>query len=334
MAGYETFEDSVFNHQTGTEIHFNKVQLVVLVDLIYGDDGHDLLIASEHKQKLRTDQADVDKGVVRDGENDYMQLSSFESILNDTDDSKFDQFFASLIEMEDVKKKFKDDLIKKTDPKGKAKVVGDESVPSKVKSIFEMDVDNFLIPKNKFHVYTAMPKRKAVRSVSDNSHIAYRTRSNVSRRNECVVIDIMKPAEDITAKPKRKACRSITATVDVVRRKRHTVKRLKTNAFFEFTKVAESRLLYRLPGDVASDLSLSVDNLRDVTIQNLRSELTNMSTRAEKSSDGYRYGFTKWSAFLKSNHIQFGSTLFFKYVKSSQILMLTKVGYRGFCLLV
>ncbi|KAJ0804651.1 hypothetical protein HanPI659440_Chr02g0040541 [Helianthus annuus] len=146
-----------------------------------------------------------------------------------------------------------------------------------------------------------MSKRKAVRSVSDNSHIAYRTRSNVSRRNECVVIDIMKPAEDITAKPKRKACRSITATTDVVRRKRHTVKRLKTNAFFEFTKVAESRL--RLPGDVASDLSLSVDNLRDVTIQNPRSELTNMSTRAEKSSDGYRYGFTKWSAFFKSNHI-------------------------------
>ncbi|KAF5817518.1 hypothetical protein HanRHA438_Chr02g0055361 [Helianthus annuus] len=221
MAGYETFEVSVFNHQTGTEIHFNKVQLVVLVDSIYGDDGHDLLIASEHKQKLRTDQADVDKGVVRDGENDYMQLSSFESILNDTDDSKFDQFFASLIEMEDVKKKFKDDLIKKTDPKGNAKVVGDESVPSK-----------------------AMPKRKAVRSVSDNSHIVYRTRSNVSRRNECVVNDIMKPAEDITAKPKRKACRSITATADVVRRKRHRVKRLKTNAFFEFTKVAESRLVY------------------------------------------------------------------------------------------
>ncbi|KAF5768454.1 putative transcription factor B3-Domain family [Helianthus annuus] len=149
----------------------------------------------------------------------------------------------------------------------------------------------------------AMPKSKAVRSVSENSHIAFHTRSNVSKNNECVVIDIVKPAKNITAKPKRKACRSITSMADVVSRKRSTVKRLKTNAFFEFTKTAESRL-------------------------NLRSELTNMSTRAEKSGDGYMYGFTKWSAFLKSNHIQFGATLFFKYVKSSQLLMLTKVVHK------
>ncbi|MFS7997062.1 hypothetical protein Hanom_Chr12g01137301 [Helianthus anomalus] len=54
--------------------------------------------------------------------------------------------------MEDVKKKFKDDLNKKIDPKGKANVVGDESLSSNVKSKFEMDLDNFLIPKNKFHV--------------------------------------------------------------------------------------------------------------------------------------------------------------------------------------
>ncbi|MFS7935995.1 hypothetical protein Hanom_Chr05g00410171 [Helianthus anomalus] len=50
-----------------------------------------------------------------------------------------------------------------------------------------------------------------------------------------------------------------------------------------------------------------------------RCELSNMKTRAEKSGDGYMYGFTKWSSFLKSNHIQFGATLFFKYVKSSQL---------------
>ncbi|KAJ0734832.1 hypothetical protein HanPI659440_Chr11g0424891 [Helianthus annuus] len=83
------------------------VELVVLDDSIYGDDGYNLLIASEHKQKLRTDETDVDEGVVGDGENDYMQLSTFESILNDTGDSKFDQCFSSLIEMEDVKKKGK-----------------------------------------------------------------------------------------------------------------------------------------------------------------------------------------------------------------------------------
>ncbi|KAJ0557809.1 hypothetical protein HanRHA438_Chr07g0314201 [Helianthus annuus] len=46
MAGCKTFELSFFNHQTRTEIHFKKVELVVLDDSIYGDDGNDLLIAS------------------------------------------------------------------------------------------------------------------------------------------------------------------------------------------------------------------------------------------------------------------------------------------------
>ncbi|MFS7888450.1 putative transcription factor B3-Domain family [Helianthus anomalus] len=230
--------------------------------------------------------------------------------MYDTDDYKFDRPIAALIEMEDAKKLFNDcwntknDALKETpsatsqchlDTKGMSKVVcGDETVSPKVKSKFDKDLDNFLITKNKFRLH----------ELSKNSHIAYRTRLNVSRKNECVVIDIMKPSENVTVKSKREACRSTTATADV-RRKRT-----------------------RLTVDVSSDLSLSVDNLRDVTIQNLRSELTNMNTRAEKSDDGYRYGFTKWSAFLKSNHIRFGATLFFKYVKSSQLLMLTKVVHR------
>ncbi|KAJ0831652.1 putative transcription factor B3-Domain family [Helianthus annuus] len=45
MDGYKTFEVSVFNHQTDTEIQFKKVDLVVLDDSIYGDDGYDLVIA-------------------------------------------------------------------------------------------------------------------------------------------------------------------------------------------------------------------------------------------------------------------------------------------------
>ncbi|MFS8002821.1 putative DNA-binding pseudobarrel domain superfamily [Helianthus anomalus] len=53
-----------------------------------------------------------------------------------------------------------------------------------------------------------------------------------------------------------------------------------------------------------------------------------MKTIAEKNGDGYRYGFSKWSAFLKSNQIQIGATLLFKYVKSSQLLILTKVVYK------
>ncbi|KAM0007793.1 putative transcription factor B3-Domain family [Helianthus debilis subsp. tardiflorus] len=122
-------------------------------------------------------------------------------------------------------------------------------------------------------------------------------------------------------KSKRKACRSTTSTANVCRKRK--VKRSENNSFLEFTKVAKSRP--RLPVDVSSDLCLSVDNLRDDSIQNLRCELSNMTTRAEKSGDGYRYGFTKWSSFLKSNHIRFDATLLFKYIKSSQLLVLTKV---------
>ncbi|KAJ0447820.1 hypothetical protein HanLR1_Chr17g0668191 [Helianthus annuus] len=169
-------------------------------------------------------------------------------IVLDTDDYKFDRYIAALIEMEDAKKLFNDcwntknDALKETpsatsqchlDTKGKSKVVcGDEIVSPKVKSKFDMDLDNFLIPKNKFRLH----------ELSKNSHIAYRTRLNVSRKNECVVIDIMKPSENITVKSKREACRSTMATADV--RRKRTVKRLKNNSFLEFTKVAEIKLVY------------------------------------------------------------------------------------------
>ncbi|MFS7997923.1 hypothetical protein Hanom_Chr12g01147701 [Helianthus anomalus] len=232
MAGCKTFELSVFNHQTGTEIHIKKVELAVLDDSINGDDGYDLMIA-----KPRTDEADVDEGGVGDGENEYMQLSTFESIVNFNDDlnKKIDTFteFPSSACQSNV------------DHKGKAKVVGDERLPSR-------------------------------------------------------------------AKPKRKAYISITPTTDVVGHKRSTVKRL-------------YQCILRVHQNV---ICPSIDNLRDVTIQNLRTELINMSTRAEKSVDGYMNGFTKWLGFLKSNHIQFGPALFFKYVKSSQLLMLTKVVHK------
>ncbi|KAF5801678.1 hypothetical protein HanXRQr2_Chr06g0250881 [Helianthus annuus] len=87
--GYKTFEVSVFNHETGTEIYFKKVEVVVLDDSIYGDEGFDLMIASEHKEKLKTNKSHVDEGVAGD---------------SDTDDSKFDRHIAALIEMEDDKK--------------------------------------------------------------------------------------------------------------------------------------------------------------------------------------------------------------------------------------
>ncbi|KAJ0485073.1 putative transcription factor B3-Domain family [Helianthus annuus] len=124
MVGNKIFELSVFNHQTSTQIQNNKVELVVLDDSIYGDD---LVIASEHKEKCSTAETDFQESVVVECEDDKFQLASFESVFNDIDDSKFDNFFSSLLEMEDLKKKDK--------------------------SNFEMDLDKFLIPKNNSHVY-------------------------------------------------------------------------------------------------------------------------------------------------------------------------------------
>ncbi|KAJ0938372.1 putative DNA-binding pseudobarrel domain superfamily [Helianthus annuus] len=279
----------------------NRVELVVLDDLIYGDDGDDLVIASEHKEKCSTARTDFQEGVVVECEDAKFQLASFESVFNDIDDSKFDNFFLSLLEME-IKKKFKDDLDTKTEPQGKTSVVCDENLTLKDKSKFETDLDKFLIPKNKSHVdptgktnvlflnrtipkYTVdvgqsvLPrKRKATRKcktvmfVSDESLIAHHTRSKFRNKNQSVVVDKIKAAE--------------TASVS---RKRSTLKRSKTVSIIEFTKVGENRM--RLPSAVSDELSLSVHNLRDVSIQNLRCEVTNMKTIAEKNGDGYSFLF-------------------------------------------
>ncbi|KAM0036308.1 hypothetical protein Hdeb2414_s0014g00424901 [Helianthus debilis subsp. tardiflorus] len=197
-------------------------------------------------------------------------------IVLDTDNSKFDRHIAAQIEMEDAKNLFKDgwntknDALKSTssatsqchfDMNGKSKVVcGDETVSPKVKSKSDMDLDNFLIPKNKLHVHTMSLDTKGKSNVlcgdetispkgkskldMDLDNIAYRTRSNFHSKNECVDIDMMKPTEKISVKPKRKTCRSTTASADV--RPKRKVKRSKTNSFLEFTKVAESRLVYVL----------------------------------------------------------------------------------------
>ncbi|XP_035841838.1 uncharacterized protein LOC118488404 [Helianthus annuus] len=93
----------------------------------------------------------------------------------------------------------------------------------------------------------------------------------------------------------------MAAETTSVSRKRSTLKRSKTISIIEFTKVAENRM--RLPSAISDELSLSFHNFRDVSIQNIRCEVTNMKTIAEKNGDGYRYGFSKWSAFLKSNQI-------------------------------
>ncbi|KAM0027529.1 putative transcription factor B3-Domain family [Helianthus debilis subsp. tardiflorus] len=309
--GYKTFEVSIFNHLIGTEIYFKKVEVVVLDNSVYGDEGFDLLTMSKHKEKHESKESRVEQRLSSDSFKDGWNTKN--DGLKNTPSATSQCHF---------------------DTKAKSKVVCvDETISPKVKSKSNMDLDNFLIPNNKLHVHTMSLDTKGKSKVIcgdetvspkvdiDLDNIAYRTRSNFPSMNECVDIDVTKPFENLSVKPKRKACRSTTLTADV--RPKRKVKRSKNNSFLEFTKVAESRP--RLPVDVSCDLYLSIDNLHDVSIHNLRRELSNMKTRAEKSGDGYMYGFTKWSSFLKSNHIRFGAILFFKYVKSSQLLVLTKV---------
>ncbi|KAM0050422.1 putative transcription factor B3-Domain family [Helianthus debilis subsp. tardiflorus] len=96
----------------------------------------------------------------------------------------------------------------------------------------------------------------------------------------------------------------------------------------ECTRISSSVDVYQsplLPTDVSRHLCLSLDNLHHVTVQNQKCELLKLGTRGEKSGNGFRYGFKKWPAFLKLSYIEFGSTMFFTYVKSSHRLMLTKV---------
>ncbi|MFS7894749.1 hypothetical protein Hanom_Chr09g00778211 [Helianthus anomalus] len=178
---------------------------------------------------------------------------------------------------------FKDNWDKNTEPQGKARVVYDEDLtlkddpkaktPTGVdknlclkdKSKFEMDLDKFLIPKNKSHVdptgktnvvfseptlcstyvsdaiptYTvdvaqsvlprkrkATPKCKTFMIVSDESLIAHRTRSKFTKKNEYVVVDKITATETASVTPKRS-----------------TMKRSKKVAIIEFTKVAKNRLV-------------------------------------------------------------------------------------------
>ncbi|MFS7948914.1 hypothetical protein Hanom_Chr06g00565411 [Helianthus anomalus] len=102
------------------------------------------------------------------------------------------------------------------DTKGKSKVVfGDETVSPKVKSKFDMDLDNILIPKNKFHVYpkgmsnavvcAQEPSLKVVSEVVSmplvKECIAYHIRLKVQKINDSMVIRVIRPTENIVVSP-------------------------------------------------------------------------------------------------------------------------------------
>ncbi|KAF5802575.1 hypothetical protein HanXRQr2_Chr06g0261101 [Helianthus annuus] len=132
------------------------------------------------------------------------------------------------------------------DPKSKTIVVVDENPSLKAIPKYTVDVGQTVLPRKR----KATRECKAFMIVSDESLIAHRTRSKYRNKNESVVVDKITPAE--------------TASFS---RKRSTLKRTKTVSIIEFTKVAENRL--RLPYAVSDDLSLSVHNLRDVSIKTL-----------------------------------------------------------------
>ncbi|KAJ0588180.1 putative transcription factor B3-Domain family [Helianthus annuus] len=64
LHGNKVFELSVFNHQTGTQIQNNRVELVVLDDSIYVDDCDEVAIESTHKDKCIDAGTDIEEGVV------------------------------------------------------------------------------------------------------------------------------------------------------------------------------------------------------------------------------------------------------------------------------
>ncbi|KAM0018679.1 putative transcription factor B3-Domain family [Helianthus debilis subsp. tardiflorus] len=313
LHGNTIFEVSVFNHETGTQIQNNRVELVVLDDPIYVDDCDEFAIETARKEECIDAGTVIEEGVVVESKDVKAHLAGFEDMFNDQDDAKFDTFFSSLLEMEDVKKKFKENWDSKTEGKGKASVVCDvdstmkddpkaktidnvnEDITLKDKSMSDMDLDSFLIPKtvmmnepslcsaavsdaitnNTADVrQSALPRKmkapKKCNSVIIQSHdsvIAHRTRSKFGNKKETVV-DKVEAAEPVP-----------------VSRKRSNLKTMKTDSFIEFTKVAENRL--RLPCHVSDDLCLSVDNLPEVSVKNLRCEVTNIKTLAERSGDVY-----------------------------------------------
>ncbi|KAJ0585212.1 putative transcription factor B3-Domain family [Helianthus annuus] len=88
MAGYDTFKLSIFNYQTGTQMYFKKVDVVVLDDPIYGDHGFDLLLAYEHKEKVITNEIDLDEDIAGDIVGECTRISSSVDVYQSPNDPK------------------------------------------------------------------------------------------------------------------------------------------------------------------------------------------------------------------------------------------------------
>ncbi|KAM0052822.1 hypothetical protein Hdeb2414_s0007g00252851 [Helianthus debilis subsp. tardiflorus] len=248
-------------------MYFKKVDVVVLDDPIYGDDGFDLLLASEHKEKVITNGSDVDEDVGGDIVGGSMRLSSSSDAYRSHNDPK-------------GKSKIvfgQESVSAKVHPKVKSKFyVGDKGLPTKVER------------KGKSTDFVCV----CLLTLSLNVNQSLRYPHPSHQHLIWVIVHVLRFPNLMIVCFFRKSLllktnKSTTSTALHVGRKCSTSKKFKKTDVIEFTKKAERRL--RLPTDVSSHLCLSLDNLHHVTVQNEKCELLKLGTRREKSGKGFSY---------------------------------------------
>ncbi|MFS7938237.1 hypothetical protein Hanom_Chr05g00437031 [Helianthus anomalus] len=94
MIASKTFKLSAFHLETGTEISFKKVDVIVLDDSVYGDDGFDLLDSTKRKQNSDSGEVALD-----DAKTGAMVGNPTQYV----DDGIFDAKVAALVDESDVK---------------------------------------------------------------------------------------------------------------------------------------------------------------------------------------------------------------------------------------
>uniref|UniRef100_A0A251S6X5 Putative DNA-binding pseudobarrel domain-containing protein n=1 Tax=Helianthus annuus TaxID=4232 RepID=A0A251S6X5_HELAN len=176
-------------------MYFKKVDVVVLDDPIYGDDGFDLLFASEHKEKVITNESDVDEDVGGDIVGGSMRLSSSSDAYRSHNDPK-------------GKSKIvfgQESVSPKVHPKVKSKFyVGDKGLPTKVERkgkstdfVCEQNLSSHVVSQEITHAENkqAKPKCKSFRSTKSTALHIGRKCSTSKKFKKIDVIEFTKKAE-------------------------------------------------------------------------------------------------------------------------------------------
>ncbi|KAJ0805452.1 putative transcription factor B3-Domain family [Helianthus annuus] len=330
MHGNKVFEVSVFNHETGTQILNNRVELVVLDDPIYVDLD-EFAIETACKEECIDAGTVIEEGVVVESKDVNAHLAGFEDMFNDEDDSKFDTFFSSLLEMEDLKKKFKENWDSKTEGKGKESVVCDvDSKTADEEMIVEQNLTadvceddlegNQNDVKGKSKVYETQTKRslrsriKRVDAGASTSSLVLKSTETTKRILRSRIKKVDEPP--MTGSPVLKSTN--------LKKRKKTIQILNPQStVLNFKRIADHRI--RLPPKMTSVLDLSPTNLKEVSVQNMTGEVNFIMTRSEKNRKAFRYAFVGWLNYLKAWNIKMGAEMFFEFNNSSKVLTLTKV---------